>query len=75
MTTIRTRYDPPPIPSRNFDWSALDDDTYEPGSPIGYGATEAAAIADLKEQMIEDDDPCHGPQDTTCPSCGLGGSP
>jgi chromosome segregation ATPase len=22
----------------------------------------------------EDDDPCHGPQDTTCPSCGLGGS-
>jgi hypothetical protein len=20
----------------------------------------------------DDDDPCHGPEDTTCPSCGLG---
>jgi hypothetical protein len=23
--------------------------------------------------MDEQDDPCHGPEDTTCPSCGLGG--
>lgn len=29
-------------------WSAIDDDTYDgPGSPIGWGATEAAAVADL----------------------------
>lgn len=42
----------PPIPTRNFDWSAIDDDTYDgPGSKIGYGATEQEAIDDLREQM------------------------
>lgn len=33
-------------------WSAIDDDTYGGhGSPMGWGATEAEAIADLKEQL------------------------
>jgi len=45
-------YDPPPIPLRQFDWSAVRDG-YEPGMPIGRGATEEAAIADLLEQEEE----------------------
>lgn len=45
---IRTRYDPPPIPVREFDWSATTDN-YEPGHPIGWGSTEAEAIRDLKK--------------------------
>lgn len=44
-------YDPPPIPDRRFDWSALDYDSYEPGCPIGRGRTEEEARADLAEQM------------------------
>lgn len=52
---IRTAYVYPPIPIRQFDWSAVDDDTYDgPGCPIGTGATEQEAIADLLQQ-IEDD--------------------
>jgi hypothetical protein len=51
---IRTEYVYPPIPVRDFDWSAVDDDTYDgPGSPIGTGATEQAAIADLLQQIGE----------------------
>ena len=43
---IITKYDPPPIPISNCDWQATFDD-YDLGSPIGHGATEEAAIADL----------------------------
>jgi hypothetical protein len=43
---IITRYWAKPIPLRQFDWSAVTDN-YEPGSPIGYGRTEAEAINDL----------------------------
>jgi hypothetical protein len=51
---IKTEYVYPPIPLRQFDWSAIDDDTYDgPGCPIGAGATEAEAIADLLEQIEE----------------------
>jgi hypothetical protein len=46
-----------PIPLRQFDWSAVDDDTYDGAEdsncPIGYGATEQDAIADLLEQTTE----------------------
>lgn len=49
---IRTSHDYPPIPIRDFDWSAVTDD-YEPGHPIGRGPTEQAAIDDLKEQLAE----------------------
>ncbi len=47
---IVTHYDPPPIPLRQFDWSAVDDDTYDgPPCPVGHGA----ALADLMQQMEE----------------------
>jgi len=49
---IRTTFVYPPIPVRDFDWSAVDDDTYDgEGCPIGRGATEEEAIADLLEQL------------------------
>ena len=47
---MRTEYWPKPIPMRQFDWSAVTDD-YEPGHPIGFGATETEAIRDLTEQL------------------------
>lgn len=50
---LKTKYDPPPISTRVCDWSAIDDDTYEPGSPIGYGETEQDAIDDLMAQLEE----------------------
>jgi hypothetical protein len=53
--TIKTHFVYPPIPIRSFDWSATDDDTYDgPGCPVGRGETEAAAIADLLEQLEEE---------------------
>lgn len=55
---IRTNFEYPPIPIRDYDWSAIDDDTYDgaPDShcPIGRGRTEAQAIADLLEQLEYD---------------------
>jgi hypothetical protein len=50
---IRTENVYPPIPVRQWDWSAVDDKTYEPGCPIGWGRTEQAAIDDLIEQLSE----------------------
>ena len=49
-TSIRTQFDPPPIPPRCFDWSAVTDN-YEPGEPIGYGYTETEAVNDLLEKV------------------------
>jgi hypothetical protein len=48
---IRTTHVKPPIPDFSMDWSAVDDDRYEGGSPIGYGATEQEAINDLLLQL------------------------
>lgn len=42
----------PPIPMRNFDWSAARED-YEEGDLIGHGETEQAAIDDLLRQESE----------------------
>lgn len=51
---VRTEHVFPPIPDRSMDWSAVDDDTYDgPGSLIGRGPTEQAAIDDLL-QLIEE---------------------
>ena len=43
----------PPIPDRRFDWCATFSD-YDEGSPVGYGATEQAAIDDLHENAEAD---------------------
>jgi len=49
---IRTEYIFPPIPSRQHDWLAIDDNTYDgPGSPMGTGPTEQAAIDALMESI------------------------
>lgn len=53
MTPIRTAYDPPPIGARDCDWMAWDD-RHNPDDAdyrVGYGATEAEAVADLMQQM------------------------
>lgn len=54
---IVTHQWPKPIPLTQFDWSAtLDDYDGAPDAgfqPIGHGATEEAAIADLREQIEE----------------------
>lgn len=42
----------PPIPMRRYDWRATFDG-YEPGDLMGVGATEQAAIDDLKSQAAE----------------------
>jgi hypothetical protein len=46
---IVTAFVNPPIPVRDFDWSATHEG-YDEGDPIGWGRTEAAAIADLEEK-------------------------
>jgi hypothetical protein len=52
MTIIRTWYEHPPIPLREFDYGAVCDG-YEGGDPIGWGRTEDEAIADLEVQIDE----------------------
>lgn len=52
---IQTTYWPKPIPTDAFDWSAVTDN-YEPDGPVGYGASEEAAVRDLKEQLEASDD-------------------
>lgn len=55
---IRTHNECPPIPIRQFDWSAVDDETYDgPGCVIGWGRTEQEAIEDLLSQGEDDSDP------------------
>ena len=55
--TVRTSFDYPPIPVRRFDWSAIDDDTYDGAEdsccPVGHGATEQEAIDDLLDQLTD----------------------
>jgi hypothetical protein len=51
---VRTNFEYPPIPVRSFDWSAIDDETYDGvGCPVGHGATEQQAINDLLAQIEE----------------------
>ncbi|CAB4140886.1 hypothetical protein UFOVP399_4 [uncultured Caudovirales phage] len=52
MSRIVATYDPPPIPVRNCDWSAVLD-TYDAGDPIGWGRTRDEAVADLEEQLAD----------------------
>ena len=46
---ITTSHDCPPIPVRDYDWSASRED-WDEGDLIGYGRTEQEAIDDLVEQ-------------------------
>jgi hypothetical protein len=48
---IKTDYWIKPIAMRNFDWTAVDDDTYDGTGPVGSGRTRDEAIADLLEQI------------------------
>ena len=56
---IRTLFIFPPIPDRRWDWSAVDEDTYDGAedsttrNQIGYGPTELDAISDLLEKIEE----------------------
>lgn len=57
---IVTTFVCPPIPFRHADWSArfADDEPDVDHQPTqGWGATEAAAIADLMELTSDDDEP------------------
>lgn len=54
MEKIITSYDYPPIPIRNYDWSAIRE-SYDEGDLIGYGKTEQEAIGDLIEIESESD--------------------
>ncbi len=49
---IETAFVYPPIPVRDFDYSAVTED-YDGAAacPIGYGRTAEAAVADLLEQL------------------------
>jgi len=49
MRKIITIHECPPIPVRDYDWSALRED-YDEGDFIGYGRTEQDAIDDLLEK-------------------------
>jgi hypothetical protein len=57
---IITRYNPVPGPSVEYDWSAIDDN-YDGGDPIGFGATEQAAIDDLLDQFEDQTNDGHEP--------------
>lgn len=51
---VRTEHVYPPIPIRDYDWCAVDDNTYDgDGCPIGWGRTEQAAVNDLIDQLSE----------------------
>lgn len=49
---IITSFNYPPIPIRNYDWSAFRED-YDEGDLVGHGKTEQEAINNLKEQEVE----------------------
>jgi hypothetical protein len=47
---VITKFDPPPIPTSHFDWSA-EQSPYKPGGPVGYGRNRLEAIEDLLHQI------------------------
>ena len=56
---IHTHHDRPPVPSRQYDWSAVTDDydgAEDSGNrhQIGRGATEQEAINDLLDQLEDE---------------------
>lgn len=52
--SIVAKFAYPPIPIRTFDWAVYDDDKCgcpECHQTVGYGATEAEALADFEGQV------------------------
>ena len=49
MSSVITRFEPPPIPVRGYDWHAFIDGDEE-GS-TGYGFTELEAVTELAEKL------------------------
>ena len=45
----------PPIPIRDYDWSACRED-WDEGQPIGHGRTEEEAIKDLLQQEEDNEE-------------------
>lgn len=52
VRAIQTEHVCPAIPDRRFDWCAVFDG-YEPGDPMGYGATEQEAIDALLSEVTQ----------------------
>jgi hypothetical protein len=51
-------------------WCAYDDSTYDgPGCPLGKGATEDEAIADLEQQLDDADEAAELAADMACDAC------
>ncbi len=48
---IKVEYDPKPIPLRQYDWEAWDND--DENTPIGYGLTAKEAVEDLLQKIEE----------------------
>src|SRR6186997_1308151 len=65
VLSVKTNHVRPPVHVRSHDWTAVDDRTYEGGDLIGWGATEQEAVADLLEQICNDEGVCL----PDCPSC------
>lgn len=59
---VQTYYCPPPIPTRDYDWSAIPEN-YDGAEDsrtrylIGWGRTREEAIADLREKLEGQDQP------------------
>lgn len=53
---IKTSHWLKPIPSRNYDWEAINSDNHDIGHPVGFGRTEHEAVADLLRKQSEDKD-------------------
>ena len=70
MVKIVTHFEYPPIPNRNFDWYAIDDDRYDgEGCPMGHGRTEREAVDDLLSKICVN----HGGH-ADVPDCGYCGA-
>ena len=54
MRKIVTSFVHPPIPHRGCDWQAHYDDEGEETGRYGWGATEEAAIKDLKQRYDDE---------------------
>lgn len=49
MSYVVTRFEPPPIPVRGFDWHAFIEGDEE--GATGYGFTELEAVTELAEKL------------------------